>query len=306
VKISVLTDAPKHNLALMKISSWHKRCGDEVTLNMPLLKADYRYASYIFKNGMRFGAQETGGIGINPKIELPGQIQQQRPDYELFKLGHSLGYTFRACPRQCAFCKVPLMRQDRSHHSIWEFHDPHFNRIELLNNNTFGDPFWEETFQEIHEAKLRIIDSSGFDLRLLDDRKASWLRRLKWEDHGPRFAWDRVQDEKEIREGLKLLRKHKLKGCTIYVLMGFDTSFEEDLYRCEIINGYGYDPYPMLFKSTPTLSRFRKFLYGRGYRQYSSIAEAWKDYKIKAKGGNHDSNNITFLNPRETGLRRKG
>jgi len=28
MKISLLTDAPKHNLALMKLSTWHKHAGD--------------------------------------------------------------------------------------------------------------------------------------------------------------------------------------------------------------------------------------------------------------------------------------
>ena len=32
MKISLLTDAPKHNLALMKLSTWHKQQGDEVTI----------------------------------------------------------------------------------------------------------------------------------------------------------------------------------------------------------------------------------------------------------------------------------
>ncbi len=284
MRISLLTDARKHNLALMKISAYHKRAGDEVMLNMPLWTAEYSYASWIFEDGMRFGASEAGGIGLDPKRNLPGRIEKEKPDYGLFNLGHSLGYTFRACFRKCEFCKVPLMEQDTTHHSIFEFHDPNFSRIELLNNNTFFDPLWEETFKEIYKANLVVIDN-GHDLRLLDDKKAWWLKRLKWVDHSPRFAWDRVQDEKKIREGLRLLRKHEVKGCTVYVLMGFDTTFEEeDLYRCEIINGYGYDPYPMLFKSTPTLSRFRKFLYGKGYRNFDTIAEAWRDY-MRTKPG---------------------
>jgi len=60
MKILLLTDAPKHNLALMKISTYHKKAGDEVMLNMPLWKADYRYASWIFEDGIRFGAYEAG------------------------------------------------------------------------------------------------------------------------------------------------------------------------------------------------------------------------------------------------------
>jgi len=62
MKISLLSDAPRHNLALMKISAWHKAGGDTVTLNMPLFKADYTYASVLFaRNTKRFIADEYGG-----------------------------------------------------------------------------------------------------------------------------------------------------------------------------------------------------------------------------------------------------
>ncbi len=271
-----MTDAPKHNLALMKISAYHKKAGDEVMLNMPLWKADYRYASWIFEDGIRFGAYEAGGTGVDPKIELPEHIEKLKPDYSLFNLHHSLGYTFRACFRKCPFCKVPLMRQDRTHHSIWEFHDSKFDTIELLNNNTFFDPFWYETFEEIHRADLKVIEN-GMDLRLLDNHKTWWISRLRWATQ-PKFAWDRMQDEKKIIEGMKLLQKYKINAM-VYVLMGFDSNLEEDLYRCEIINSMGFDPFPMLYEPTKILRKFRRFIYLRYYRRYKTIAEAWKQYK---------------------------
>ena len=275
MKISLLTDAPKHNLALMKLSTYHKKAGDEVKLNMPLWPADYRYGSYIFENGIRFGAQEKGGIGVDPKIQLGEEIEKLKPDYSLFNLDHSLGYTFRDCYRKCPFCKVPLLSQNLLHHSIWEFHEKRFNTIELLNNNTFFDTLWEYTFKEIYEAKLKIIEH-GMDLRLLDDHKAWWIKRLKWKNQ-PKFAWDQMKEEKKIIEGLKLLQKYKIEGM-IYVLMGFNTSFEENLYRCEIINSMGFDPFPMLYKPTKQLRRFRRMIYLRYYRKYKTIGEAWEDY----------------------------
>jgi len=278
MKISLLTDAPKHNLALMKLSAYHKKLGDEVRLNMPLWPADYTYSSYIFSNGLYFGGLgETGGIGVDPKIVLPIYIEDVRPDYSLFNLNHSLGYTFRACHRECPFCKVPLLPKNTTHHSIWEFHDPRFTEIELLNNNTFFDPLWEDTFKEIYEAKLKIIDH-GMDLRLLDDHKAWWIKRLKWKNE-PKFAWDQMRDEKEIIQGMKLLQKYKINGM-IYILMGFDTSFEQDLYRCEMVNSMGSKPFPMLYKPTKELRRFRRMIYLRYYSKYKSIKEAWNDYKL--------------------------
>lgn len=276
MKISLITDAPDHNLALMKLSTYHKARGDEVTLNMPLWKADYTYASWLFKNGMRFGAQEMGGPGVNPQVRLSRDVESLRPDYLLFNLRHSLGYTFRACLRRCPFCKVPLMRQDKVHHSIHEFHEPGFDTIELLNNNTFYDPLWEETFKEIHDAKLKVIEH-GMDLRLLDEEKARWIKRLKWVTQ-PKFAWDRMRDEDRIVEGMKLLRKHDVRRATVYVLMGYDTTFEANLHRCEVIYSFGYEPWPMLHTPTELSRKFRRFIYLRYYKEYDTIGEAWNCY----------------------------
>ncbi|KKN72829.1 hypothetical protein LCGC14_0406840 [marine sediment metagenome] len=275
-KISLLTDAPKHNLALMKISTYEKARGNEVKLNMPLWKADFTYASYIFEGGIRFQADEIGGIAINPKTVLPKKIEKLKPDYSLFNLKHSLGYTFRACFRKCPFCKVSLLSGDKTHHSIWDFYDPKFKTIELLNNNTFFDADWEHTFWEIDQLKLRVIDN-GNDLRLLDDHRTWWVKRLRWKTQ-PKFAWDRMKDEKKIIEGLKLLQKHKVNAM-VYVLMGYDTNEEQDIYRCEIINSFGLDPFPMLYKPTKQLRKFRRMIYLRYYRKYKTITKAWKDYK---------------------------
>lgn len=279
MKISLLTDCPKHNLALMKLSTYHRKAGDQVKLNMPLWPADYRYGSYIFENSIRWGDQERGGIGARLKIRLPEDIEKLMPDYSLFNLNHSLGYTFRDCYRKCPFCKVPLLPKDKRHHSIWEFHQKDFNTIELLNNNTFYDPLWEETFKEIYKADLMIIDN-GNDLRLLDDHKAWWIKRLRWLKY-PKFAWDRMEDEEKIIEGLKLLQKHKIRSI-VYVLMGFDTNMQDNIYRCQVIHdigkGIGFYPFPMLYNPTKQLRSFRQMICFRYYRRYKTIKDAWKHF----------------------------
>ena len=107
MRISLLTDAPKHNLALMRIASWHKLNGDSVQLNLPIFPADYRYASVLFeKNKHNWNADEFGGPAFNG-VKLPDKINIMMPDYTLFDLDYSLGYTWRYCPRNCGFCKVP-------------------------------------------------------------------------------------------------------------------------------------------------------------------------------------------------------
>lgn len=280
MRITLLTDAPRHNLALMKLSAWHKVAGDEVLFNNEVFPSNYRYASILFdKNRNLFIADEYGGPAF-PESKLMPEIEKLIPDYDLFGINCSLGYTFRPCWNDCGFCTVPKMNHpDIQHHSIWEFHDPRFEKICLLNNNTFQDPQWRETFEEIWDADLTVIDENGYDLRLLDDEKAAALKKTKWATP-LHFAWDRMSDEPLIIEGLKLLKKHKLRSTSngVYVLIGYNTTEAEDLHRCQIINDYGLTPYPMPYIRTKYTKTFKRFINLHYYRSYKTIETAWRAY----------------------------
>ena len=280
MKISLLTDAPKHNLALMKLSAWHKAHGDEVLLNMPLFPSDYTYASVLFEwNKKLFIADEYGGPSYD-RVCLPEPICNVFPDYTLFgTISFSLGYTFRPCYRRCSFCKVgDMLHPDTSHHSIWEFHNPMFNKICLLNNNTFFDKQWKETFEEIWDANLSVVDENGYDLRLLDDEKAEALKKTRFVNK-LHFAWDRMKDEHRILQGLELLKKHKINSTRIYVLIGFDTTVDEDLYRCQKLIDYGHDPYIMPYNQSQKEKNFKRFIDSFMWRKYKTIEDAWKDWR---------------------------
>lgn len=278
--VNLLTDAPKHNLALMKLATYHKMQGNTVTLNIPITQADYTYASVLFdKNKMLWFADEYGGPAF-PDSKLHPCIEAMKPDYSLFRIDYSLGYTFRPCFRGCAFCKVKEINHPNiTHHSIWEFHNSEFKTICLLNNNTFMDKEWKTTFEEIWDADLYVRDENGYDLRLLDDEKADALHKTKWITP-LHFAWDRMADETQIIKGLKLLTKHKLRSTSneVYVLIGYDTTEEEDLHRCQIIHEYGLTPYPMPYVRNGYTKCFKRFINLHYYRKYKTIAEAWKNY----------------------------
>ena len=84
MKISLLTDAPDHNLALMKLSAWHKKQGDLIFLDSPLTKVDKTYASILFAwNKNKFVADEYGGVQFPDKF-LPREIEFIMPDFDLF------------------------------------------------------------------------------------------------------------------------------------------------------------------------------------------------------------------------------
>lgn len=276
MKINLLTDAPKHNLALMKISAYHKAKGDEVVLNAPITQqADLTYGSWLYSHD--YYCDIYGGPATDPKIRLNG-FEDMKPDYDLYNLDYSLGATWEYCPRKCGFCVVPKQNNPKEHRSIWTFHDSKFKKICLLNNNTFSDPQWLETFQEIWDAELTVLEH-GFDLRLLDAEKLKALKRTKFEG-AIHFAWDQMKTEGKIREGLQLIKGLNVE---IYVLVGYNTTREEDLHRCQVIHDNGFDPYVMPYKTSGKRSKksdrdFKRFIDLRYYRKYKTIKQAWEDY----------------------------
>ena len=276
MRVNLLTDAPVHNLALMKVSAYHKARGDIVTLNEPQEPATLTYGSWLFKQ--LYYADIQGGPGYKPEVRLDPDIDSYEPDYSLYpRLEYSLGYTWRYCPGKCEFCVVPKQDNPRVHRSIWSFHRSRFKKICLLNNNTFTDPSWRYTFEEIWDAGLTVVEH-GFDVRLLDEEKAEALKRTRFDKGYVHFAWDFMADEKLVVRGLKIAQDHKI-AAMVYVLIGFNTTREEDLHRCQVINLLGFDPYPMPYNGGTKADRtFKRFICLRGYRRYRSLRQAWISY----------------------------
>jgi hypothetical protein len=289
MRVSLLTDAPNHNLALMKLSAYHKHKGDMVTLNNQMEKADYTYASILFAwNKNSYIADEYGGIQFPDKI-LPRNIEYSAPDYTLYDMDYSLGFTFRPCYRRCDFCLVKTLKYpDTRHHSIYEFHNKEFKKICLMNNNTFLDPLWKETFQEIWKEKL-IVMEHGMDLRLMDEEKADAIKKTKF-DGRIHFAWDRMRDENFIRRGLEFIKPYKIEA-RVYVLSGYDTTWEQDLYRCQILIDFNQVPYIMPFKDGGMTTQVKNYINSLDWWHYKeNIKQGFFEWQ---KGLKHEKSKDT-------------
>jgi hypothetical protein len=285
MNIGLFTDAPKHNLALMKISTYHKERGDAVYFNFPLMPCDRTYLSLLFSDSVvsgRWYGDVVGGPAFSDRnVLLPADMERCAPDLDLFGVDYSIGYSFRPCYRNCEFCKVGTMAiPDSEHHSIFEFHDRTKRKICLLNNNTFMDSRWKETFEEIWSENLTVVDENGYDVRLVDEEKADALKKTKWSNK-LHFAWDRMKDEAEVVRGATILRNHKVRG-TFYVLVGYDTTEEEDIHRCQVLKDLGFDFYIMPYGGTRQGKMFKRFVDLFMWRKYKTISEAWYNYEPRA------------------------
>ncbi len=256
-------DGKLPNLALMKLSTYHKSKGDEVYLmrdsivSRRLIDFDKVYISCIFDKNKKkaialqkqFKNAEVGGIGVDNHIKLPEEVEHLMPDYDLYGVDYSMGFITRGCIRNCEFCKVPkhegLIKKNCG---IYEFWDRRHKEIIILDNNLLAIP---EQFRKIShqliKEDLKVDFNQGLDIRLLTEEFAEILQKLKplkfW-----RFAFDNLKYEKEFRRGAEMLVNKGLKHkVMIYVLVGFDSTIEEDMRRFEIIKDYGFDSFCMVY-----------------------------------------------------------
>ena len=134
------------NLALMKISAYHKMLGDEVELYSPLFSYDKIYASKVFdfSDGSMIDPANmiVGGTGWDLNTTLPADIENLTPDYSVYNYAHNIGFTMRGCRLRCSFCVVPQKegkpKSNNTIDEIWTQRDSDF--IMLLDNNFFGNP----------------------------------------------------------------------------------------------------------------------------------------------------------------------
>jgi len=262
------------NLALMKLSSWHKQRGDGISFNFPLNEVDQTYVSCVFPiNRCKLPALEpvifggTGFDGIFPTKRLSPEIEHIKPDYSLYNTTASYGFTSRGCIRHCPWCVVPQKEGNiKPHASIYEFWERKHRDIILMDNNLLASPNWKTTLLDLQKEKVRVDFNQGLDIRLVDDENASYLAKLKYIKQ-LRFAVDDIKMEKQFRRGMEILKGAgiTLSSIMVYFLTGFNSSLDEDLERLEIIKSYKATPFVMRYQEVngvkPVVDRWDRELH---------------------------------------------
>jgi len=109
-----LVDIDGHNfpnLALMKISAYHKSIGDNVSW-VDIGNYDRTYMSKVFtfspdysKGFANYGEIIKGGTGFKMTNTLPSEIDKICPDYSIYpKFTAAYGFLTRGCPNKCSWC----------------------------------------------------------------------------------------------------------------------------------------------------------------------------------------------------------
>lgn len=287
----IQVDGKWPNLALMKLSSWHKSKGDCVEWFNPLFAGTYDqvYASKIFSYTADFyympNGTVKGGTGYDLFSHLAPEVEECHPDYSLYPTwDKAIGYTTRGCVRNCPFCVVPqkeggLQVVTDDIRSFWSGQ----KEIILLDNNLTAAPFdhFEKIITQIRNRNLSVDFSQGLDIRLLNEEHCKLLKQVKLVKGFLRFAWDSMDQEDHVRRGVELLLRYFYrKRITFFVLIGYNTTEDEDLYRVEVLKGLGVNAFVMPFNKNDIYQRtFARWVNHKAL--FYSVS--WEQYRKEKK-----------------------
>ena len=290
-----LIDADSHNfpnLALMKISAWHKKRGDTVEWAFPLEKYDIVYQSKVFDDTYSPDIEwipqaekiVKGGTGYGLDNKLPDEIEHIYPDYSLYPNltdNTAYGYLTRGCPRHCDFCIVSDKEGIRSIRvaDLSEFWNGQ-RYIKLLDPNMLACREHMDLLRQLIDSGAYVDFTQGLDIRLTNEENITAINHLKLKEI--HFAWDNPRDNLESKfEFYTRYAKHKPHGRygTVYILTNHGTTMQENLYRVYILRDLGFDPYIMIYDKPNAPREIRDLQRWCNNRRIFRSCPKFEDYK---------------------------
>lgn len=268
-----LIDVDGHNfpnLALMRISAYHKARGDTVEWWWTdFIHYDIVYMSKIFsdaystdvpepinaskviKGGTGYAISLSDGVEIFDKAkdpELPPDIEMCFPDYSIYhQFDFAVSMTSRGCPRGCSFCHV-AMKEGRCSKKVANVSDFWNGQkdIKVLDPNITACVEKRDLFKQYLETGARIDFTQGLDIRLLNDEDISDINQMRIGTL--HFAWDNPDDDLAMKfENFASAFRRKSNIGTVYCLTNFNSTMEQNLYRIYTLRDMGYAPYVMIY-----------------------------------------------------------
>jgi len=249
-----LIDVDSHhfpNLALMKISAYHKKRGDTVEWANHWDRYDRVYCSKIFTytpdvlTVIQSPEIIKGGTGYNLNDDLFCDCVV--PDYSLYpNLHEAYGFLTRGCIRQCSWCVVPRKEGVIRAYCDIETVLQGRNRAVLLDNNVLASNFGLEQIENIVKLQCSVDFNQGLDARLVTDDVAKILSKVKWLRY-IRFAMDTEMQIRPLLSALEKLNRHGIKNYKIFVYTLL-RELHDSYHRINLLKQLGVIPFAQPFR----------------------------------------------------------
>lgn len=283
-----LVDVDGHhfpNFALMKLAAWHKAQGDSVEWANALFASDYDrvYKSKIFTftpdDYTPWNCEVVkGGTGYDVKSRLAPEVEASTlMDYTIYpQYDFSIQFFSRGCIRHYPFC---LVRDKEGYiHPVEPVQlNPNGTHIEVLDNNFFANPEWKSAIDYLLKAKQK-VNLHGVDIRIMNEEQAYYLNKLSLY-RLVHIAWDLPQVDltDKLKEVVRYIKPHKLM---CYILVGFNSTMEQDMYRIERCRELKIKPFVMPYRDYD--GNAKPSQYARDLARYVNNAFFFKACSFKA------------------------
>ena len=279
MKIGLIDLEPKiFNTALMQIAQYYRQRGDTVEWWTPITHGlfDKVYCSSLFDftdKSILPLVVICGGTGFDVKRKLSPEIEACDLDYSIYpKCKTSYIWFSRGCNRKCPWCVVPE-KEGKFHLVKRKRLNPNGSYITIMDNDFFANPNWRDVILWLGNMP---VDIQGIDVRTLNAEKCHALDDLRrWKNKQFKMAWDdpAVDLTSQFTRTVQILPPRKIM---CYVLIGFNSTEEQDLYRIETLRDLKIDPFVMPYnKKDPYQKRFARYV---NHKAIFKTVE-WKDYK---------------------------
>lgn len=234
------------NLALEKIRAYYMGNHNIVEDCSPLEAQQYDvvYCSSIFDWTNQRYVQPTfikGGTGFNLTTTLPPEMDRVLPRI-------NKGFTTRGCIRKCEFCVVP--QKEGYIHTVGDLldlWDGKASYIILYDNNILALPeHFALICQQARQHNLKLDFNQGLDHRLLTPEIVDIMRSIRHVEY--RFAFDNLKLVKTVDKAITLLQSKGINRCSWYVLIGYDSTLKNDLFRLNYLRERNQIAYVQRFK----------------------------------------------------------
>lgn len=295
-----LIDVDGHNfpnLALMKLSAWHKLQCDTVSWYSGIEHFDRVYMSKVFaytpNNYQVIQADEVvkGGSGYKLFDQwLPDEVEHLCPDYSLYPMfSEAYGFLTRGCVNKCSFCIVPRKEGNiRKHADITEFLDGRKSAI-LMDNNVIASEWGLQQIEKIASMKIKVDFNQGVDCRIIakDKSIAKLLSHVRWIRY-LRMAYDCSSITEEVTTAIAYLKEAGISSHRLFFYMLVkDGQIEDAEKRAVFLDSLGCTPFAMSYrnldKDLPPSDEQRRFAWWCNQRQAFKSCK-FKDFKTNTRG----------------------